>query len=259
MSTQIEQAKSMVAGIGESLSAIRRAATETQARIQALEAEHASILARPVTREDYIAMAHDEIDRKADAYMARVAANIQAQLNPQRSPQALRQAPATVSFLRAKAAGSADSGGLLGELRGADTAGDWDNRPLNQWAATFLLRDEMKGAIADAIHAVQPWPHADAPSFAASQQRLAAIEAELDSLRAQLDALRNEAASAGIDLESSPAAGEDEGEQEGSQGIEYGRAPNDPNVPEYLIMVGGRKVLWHIDPQSGERKQRLAP
>ena len=260
MSTQIEQAKSMVAGIGESLAAIRRAAVELQARIGNLEAEHTRILASPVTREDYIAMAHAEIDRKADAYMAKVAGNIKDQLDERRAsaPYGLYAAHAKVSFLRAKAAGSADNGGLLGELRGADGAGDWDNRPLNQWAATFLLRDEMKGAIADAIHAVQPWPHADAPTFAASQKRLAAIEAELESLRAQLDALRNEAASAGIDLDASPIAGEDEGGQDDAQGLEGGRAPDDPNVPEYVCLIDGRKVLWHIDPKTGQRMQRLA-
>lgn len=260
MSTQIEQAKSIVAGIGESLTAIRRAAVETQARIGNLEVEHTRILASPVTREDYIAMAHAEIDRKADAYKAKVVGNIKDQLDERRAsaPYGLHAAHAKVSFLRAKAAGSADNGSLLGALRGADAAGDWDNRPLNQWAATFLLRDEMKGAIADAIHAVQPWPHADAPTFAASQKRLAAIEAELESLRAQLDALRNEAASAGIDLDASPIAGEDEGRQDDAQGIEGGRAPDDPNVPEYVCLIDGRKVFWHIDPKTGQRKQRLA-
>lgn len=264
MSAIISKAKSLIGNISESIASIRQSARGAKARIQELEAEHAQILTSPVTREDYIGMAHAEIDRKADAYKSKVAANIRMALTSKQTVLGIFPAPANVEFLLRKGAGQNEVGCLIGALRGADAHGDYDNRPLNQWAATFLLRDEMKLAATEAINAIGTWPHTDAAPYAESCRRLAEIEGELTALRGQLHGLQTDAEGAGIDLNGQeapvPDASNDDAHDAAagtSSGVLYAPSPDDPKKAEFLANAGNGKKVWrHIDPATGKKIDR---
>ena len=262
MGSTLKNAKDLAAQISDSIASIRQAASDTQNRIADLNREHGNILKSPVTREDYIAMVQAEIDIKADFYRSRAADYFQMALAGH-SSGACFPAKAEVGVLIRKGQDKQDGRKrLTGNLRGAAGGGDFDLDPLTQLAATFLLRDEMKRAAAEAINAVESRAFPKAKPFSESLTRLNEISIELSSLNEQLNELRTSAEALGlnlsIDIQPDVEAVDTSHEFFLRQVKTYKQIVDD-KVPEFLVVIDGKKKLRRIDPETGEATDRDPP
>lgn len=262
MSTILNNAKALTSKISDSVASIRKAASETQGRIAELIAERESIFKSPVTREDYIAMLMAEIDMKADFYRDRAARNFKLTIAGNTGSDMLPRRAEVGVLIRQGQEKQDGMKRLTGNLRGATWGGDFDSDSLTQLAATFLLRDEMKLAAAEAIGGIEPWPFPAAKPFNESVARVGEIDAELSSLNEQLGELQDAAGSLGLDLqeriEPSPEAVDTANEFLARQAWAYKELQN-KDAPEFWIVVDGKKKLRRIDPETGEATDRDPP
>ena len=81
---------------------------------------------------------------------------------------------------------------------------DVDSEPLKQLAATYLMRDQMKHAAAEAINAIEPWPYPNAESMEVAVRRIKAIDSEMLTIESELSLLKTDADKIGLSLPAQP-------------------------------------------------------
>ena len=198
MSEAMKSLKSLMPAMREHAAVIRRALAGLNVRIDQLQAERVELLKQPITREDYAALIHADIDRLADGYRELAAGRMRELMGPDAKPCA----PANVQTALGFANRAVSS--VYGSLR--SPFNDFDGEPLPQAVATFLFRDEMKRGATEAVNAIKKWPFPNAKPLGDSLARMAQIDGELADLKAQRAEFVDQSGALGLDVPAPPPA-----------------------------------------------------
>lgn len=192
MSEAMNALKNLMPAMRESAAVIRRELAALNGRIDQLQAERVALLKQPITREDYAALIHADIDRLADGYRDLTASKMLARMSLDAKPGEPADVQTAMRFPRV------GFSSLAGGLR--DPVRDFDGEPLSQGAATFLFRDDMKRAATEAVNAIKKWPFPNAKPLGDSLARIAQIDAELVDLKAQRTEVVDQSGELGLDV-----------------------------------------------------------
>lgn len=194
MTQAITSLKSTLGTLKEQTNALAEAITEIRDRSMRLEAERATILDRPLSKDDLLEIFLARIDKKANEEDAHWIGYFTHQAEGRYMGRSRLNSVKTLRAVR-----SGDVAPVAGIFLNRDQALPPGCRPITAEGLFSLFREPLKDAVRRHLDLIE-WPNPDAQPADTYFQRLDEIEAELRELQAQEATIMSEAEKIGLTL-----------------------------------------------------------